>query len=118
MLRKSPFETVPEDVFWANGIILGTPENFGYMSGALKDMFDRIYYPCLGKVDGLSYALFIRAGNDGTGAVTSIERIVSGLRWKLVQEPVICAGDFRPEYNLQCEELGMALAAGLEAGIF
>ncbi len=116
--RKNPFETVPEDVLWANGVILGTPENFGYMSGALKDLFDRIYYSCLDKTDGLPYALFIRAGNDGTGALTSIDRIVSGLKWKLVQEPVVCAGDFRAKYNLQCEELGMAMAAGLEAGIF
>ena len=115
---KNPFETVPEDILWANGIILGTPENFGYMSGALKDCFDRIYYSCLGKTDGLPYALFVRAGNDGTGAQTSIERIVSGLKWKLVQKPVICAGEFRAEYSIRCEELGMAMAAGLEAGIF
>lgn len=116
--RKNPFETGPEDVLWANGIILGTPENFGYMSGALKDFFDRIYYSCLGKADGLPYALFVRAGNDGSGALTSIERVVSGLKWRLVQEPVICAGDFRPQYSHRCEELGMAMAAGLEAGIF
>ncbi|NIO08357.1 MAG: flavodoxin family protein [Deltaproteobacteria bacterium] len=116
--RKTPFETVPEDVLWAHGLILGTTENFGYMSGALKDFFDRIYYPCLDKVDGLPYGLFVRAGNDGTGALASIERIVSGLKWKLVQEPVICAGEFQPEFRQQCEELGMAMAAGLEAGIF
>ena len=115
---KTPFETVPEDVLWANGVILGTTENFGYMSGALKDFFDRVYYSCLSKTDGLPYALFVRAGNDGTGARSSIERIVSGLKWKLVQEPVICAGDFRPEFRIRCEELGMAMAAGLEAGIF
>ncbi len=115
---KNPFETVPEDVFWANGVILGTPENFGYMSGALKDFFDRVYYSCLSKTDGLPYALFVRAGNDGTGARSSIKRIVSGLKWKLVQEPVICAGEFRPEFRIRCEELGMAMAAGLEAGIF
>ena len=115
---KNPFETVPEDVLWANGVILGTPENFGYMSGALKDFFDRVYYSCLSKTDGLPYALFVRAGNDGTSARSSIERIVSGLKWKLVQEPVICAGDFRPEFRIRCEELGMAMAAGLEAGIF
>ncbi len=115
---KNPFETVPEDVLWANGVILGTPENFGYMSGALKDFFDRVYYSCLSKTDGLPYALFVRAGNDGTGARSSIERIVSGLKWKLVQEPVICAGEFRPEFRIRCEELGMAMAAGLEAGIF
>ena len=54
---KNPFETVSEDVIWANGVILGTTENFGYMSGALKDFFDRVYYSCLGKTEGLPYGL-------------------------------------------------------------
>ena len=107
-----------EDLLWANGLILGTPENFGYMSGALKYFLDRVYYPCLGKVDGVPYALFVRAGNDGLGAVTSIERIVSGLALRKVQEPLMMVGDFDPGILIDCEELGMTMAAGLEAGIF
>ena len=113
-----PLETGPDAVLAADGIILGTTENFAYMSGAMKDFFDRIYYPCLEKTEGLPYGLFIRAGNDGTGARTSIERIVTGLRWRAVHEPVIAVGEFKPAYLQQCEELGMLLAAGLEAGIF
>ena len=108
----------PTDVLWANGIILGTTENFGYMSGGMKDFFDRVYYPCLDKTEALPYALFVRAGNDGHGARTSIERIVTGLRWKQVQEPLICAGEFLLKYPESCEELGMTMAAGLEAGIY
>ena len=108
----------PDDVLWANGIILGTTENFGYMSGAIKDFFERIYYPCLEKTEGLPYSLFIRAGNDGAGARTSMERIIKGLAWKAVQEPLICSGDYREEFLASCEELGMTMAAGLEAGIF
>ena len=77
-----------------DGYIFGTPENFGYMSGALKYFFDRIYYPCLDKVGGRPYALFVRAGNDGSGALSSISRIVTGLAIKEVQEPVLIAGDF------------------------
>ena len=114
----APLESGPADVLWAHGLILGTTENFGYMSGALKDFFDRIYYPCLDSTQGRPYALFIRAGNDGTGARASIERIITGLRWRAVAAPVIAAGQFDAAYLEQCEELGMTLAAGLEANIF
>ena len=115
---RNPFEAGVEDVLWADGLILGTTENFGYMSGAIKDFFERIYYPCLDKTEGLPYALFIRAGNDGLGAKTSIERIIKGLAWRAVQEPLICSGDYQESFHGLCEELGMTMAAGLEAGIF
>ena len=75
-----PLQTGPDQVLAADGVILGTTENFGYMSGAMKDFFDRIYYPCLEETRGLPYALFIRAGQDGLGAKTSIERIVTEYR--------------------------------------
>jgi len=113
-----PLETSPEDVLDTDAILLGTTENFGYMSGAMKDFFDRIYYPCLEKTESLPYAMFIRAGNDGLGARSSIERIVKGLAWKQVQEPLICCGAWQASFVDQCEELGMTLAAGLEIGIF
>jgi multimeric flavodoxin WrbA len=113
-----PLETGPDEVLAADAIILGTTENFGYMSGAMKDFFDRIYYPCLEKTGSLPYALFIRAGNDGLGARSSIERIVKGLAWKQVQEPLICRGKWQDSFLGECEELGMTVAAGLEAGIF
>ena len=73
-----------DDLLWAEAVIFGTPENFGYMSGALKDFFDRTFYPAQGKVSQLPYALFVKAGNDGTGAVTSVERIArDGEGWRL-----------------------------------
>lgn len=113
-----PLETGPAQVLDADAVILGTTENFGYMSGAMKDFFDRIYYPCLEKTESLPFAMFIRAGNDGLGACNSIERITMGLSWKLVQEPLICRGTWNDVFLDQCEELGMTMAAGLEAGIF
>lgn len=115
---REALAATPEDVLAAQGILLGTPENFGYMSGALKVFFERIYHPCLERTQGLPYGLFIRAGNDGRGALASIERIVTGLRWRRVAEPVIVAGDFAPARLADCEELGLTLAAGLEAGVF
>ncbi len=113
-----PADAGPADVLWAHGVVLGTTENFGYMSGAIKDFFERVYYPCLERTEALPYVLFIRAGTDGTGARASIERIVTGLRWRAVQEPLVARGVYRPEFEQRCEELGMTMAAGLEAGIF
>lgn len=115
---KSALDAVADDLLWADGLILGTPENFGYMSGAMKYFLDRVYYPCENKVNGLPYALFIRAGNDGSGAISSLRRILTGLAVREVQDPVLIAGDFDETRLSECEELGLTMAAGLEAGIF
>lgn len=115
---RSALEADVDDVKWADAIILGTPENFGYMSGAMKYFFDRIYYPCLDETQGLPCALFIRAGNDGRGALNSLERIIAGLKWRSVQEPIIARGEFSSTCLEQCEEFGLLMAAGLEAGVF
>lgn len=115
---RTALEADADDLLWCDAFILGTPENFGYMSGAMKYFLDRVFYPCEGKVAGKPYALFIRAGNDGTGAVSSINRILSGLAVREVQPPLMMVGDFDPGCLADCEELGMTFAAGLEAGIF
>ena len=115
---RNALEADADDLLWADGFILGTPENFGYMSGAMKYFLDRVFYPCEGKVSGRPWAMFVRAGNDGTGAISSIRRILSGLAVREVQEPVLIAGEFDETRLPECRELGMTMAAGLEAGVF
>ncbi len=115
---QSPFETIADDIINADAVVLGTTENLGYMAGAMKDFFDRTYYGVLEEKQGMPYALYIRAGLDGTGTRRGVETIVTGLRWRAVNEPLILKGDWDDGFIEQCRELGMLMAAGLEAGVF
>lgn len=107
-----------DELMACDGLLLGTPENFGYMSGALKDFLDRTYYPCEGQRIGLPYALLISAGNDGTGAVRAIERIATGFGWHAISPPLIVVGEPQPADLERSRELGQTLAAGLSCGVF
>lgn len=107
-----------DDLLWADGLLLATPENFGYMSGALKDFMDRTYYPAEGKTIGLPYALIVSCDNDGSGAVHAIERIATGYGWKPIAEPLISRGGVAPGARERAGELAQTLAAGLTLGLF
>lgn len=100
----------------ADGLIVATPENFGYLSGAVKDFLDRTYYPAEGQVDGLPYLMLVSAGNDGSGAVRALERIATGFRWKRVAEPLIVRGEPDPAAQTAARERGALLAAGIAFG--
>jgi multimeric flavodoxin WrbA len=112
------FDADADDLRWCDGVVIGTPENFGYMSGALKDFLERVYYDILEETRGLPYALFVKGGHDGEGAVRSVERIATGLHWKSVLAPVVTVGDVDDAALARCHELGLTFAAGLEAGVF
>jgi len=117
VVLKTPFETQPQDVLDCHGIILGTTENLGYMSGALKDFFDRVYYPCLEEKQGLPVSAIVRAGHDGTGTCRALNTILTGLKWRWVQEIVVCRGPWQAEFIEQCEDVAAAMAVGLSEGM-
>lgn len=119
-----------DDLLAADGYLFACPENLAAMSGAMKEFFDRNYYPVLERLNGRPYAILIAAGSDGTGAVRQMARIATGWRLKPVAEPlIVCthaqapagilAAKDVPDADLaRCEELGAAMAAGLSIGVF
>ncbi len=113
----APLDAGPGDVLAADAVILGTTENLGYMSGALKDFFDRTYYGVIEEKQGMPYALYVRAGLDGTGTIRGVTSIVTGLKWREVQPPVLLKGDWNPEFAETARELGATMATALDAGV-
>jgi len=113
VLARAALEATAVDVLRADGYLLGTPANIGYMSGALKHFFDQIYYPCLESTVQRPYALYVHGNSDTTGALRAVESITSGLQWRQVQRPVEVVGTpTRADLEL-CRELGASVAAGL-----
>jgi multimeric flavodoxin WrbA len=118
VILKKAVDATLDDLLTADGLALGTPENFGYMSGMVKDFFDRTYYGAEEKVFRKPFAVFISAGNDGTGALRAIERIALGYKFKTVFHPVIAKGAITEEILTQCVELGATIAGGCQMGIY
>ena len=114
----SPFDVTTADLAGQDGVLLGTTENIGYMAGATKDMFDRCYNDWLGQTEGLAVGVYIRAGLDGNATRRALEGIIGAQRWRLVAPPLILHGDWSDAHTGEVEELAMAMAAGLDAGIF
>jgi multimeric flavodoxin WrbA len=120
----------PEAIIAASGYLFACPENLATMSGAMKEFFDRCYYPLLGRIEGRAYATMIAAGSDGSGAQAQIDRIATGWRLRRVAEPLIAITHAQtPEAILaikrvdaatlaSCHEMGQALAEGLSLGVF
>lgn len=117
---KKAFDTTSQDIRGCDAIVFCSPEYFGYMSGAMKDFFDRTYEDLKDDI-GIHkkpYCVVISAGNDGSGALTHIERLCKGYRFKKVQHPIICKGQVTEEVVAKCHELGMTIAEGVNTGIF
>jgi NAD(P)H-dependent FMN reductase len=101
------------DVLHADGYLLGTPANLGYMSGALKHFFDQVYYPCLDATVGRPYGMWVHGNDDTTGAVRAIEKVVTGLQWRVAAPTVSVVGPPSSADTDACFELGATLAARL-----
>ena len=112
------------------GFIFAGPENLGALTGAMKEMLDKAYYPLLSRVEGRAYATIISAGTDGSGAQAQLDRIVTGWRLRRVAPPLVFRSGAQSETAIlapkrvdravlgQCAELGQAMAEGLAAGMF
>lgn len=117
-ILRDALEASLDELLQCDGIVIGSPEYFGYMSGAVKDFFDRTYETARGHVFRKPYAVFVNAGNDGTCALTHIERICIGFQFKKVHEPVTAKGEITVSVLDACRLLGQTIAAGCAAGIY
>jgi multimeric flavodoxin WrbA len=119
-ILKQAFTATIFDLKNCDGLIICSPEYFGYMAGAIKDFFDRTYEEAKDDpaVHKKPYAIVISAGNDGSGALTQIERIGRGYRFKMVQAPIISKGEVTKEVLEKCYLLGMTIAEGIDSRIF
>ena len=101
-----------------DGLIIGTIENFGYMSGLTKDFFDRCYDDLKDKTEGLPIIYYVRAGLDGEGCKVALNKILIGLRWRQVLPPLILKGSWQEDYLKQLEKFVLTFAGGIELGIY
>ena len=111
VVRRAALAAGPADVLAADAVLLGTPANIGYMSGALKHFFDVVYYPVLDDTRGLPYGLYVHGNLDTAGAVTAVEAIAGGLGWARVAAPVEVAGSPDAAARAAVAELAATLAA-------
>nr|WP_051162090.1 NAD(P)H-dependent oxidoreductase [Nocardia transvalensis] len=115
VVRRAALAVTASDVLAADGYLLGTPANLGYMSGALKHAFDTFYYPCLDSTRGRPFGYYIH-GNQGTeGAERSIDSVTTGLGWEKSAAPVVATGPVTKDLRERCWELGGTVAAQLMA---
>ncbi|MCP3889120.1 MAG: flavodoxin [Desulfobulbaceae bacterium] len=118
IILKEASDATVDDLLNCNGIAIGSPEYFGTMAGMIKDFFDRTYEAAQEKTIGLPFIVFVSAGNDGRGAISQIERLTAGYKWKKVQEAYRVVGVPTEQDIINIQDLGHALAAGVDFGIF
>lgn len=118
VILKEAGEAGCADLVGCHGLAIGSPEYFGTMAGMIKDFFDRTFAEAGERTIGLPFVLFVCAGNDGRGALTQMERIAAGYKWRKALEHIRVVGVPTESDLLAVEELGHTLAAGVALGIF
>ena len=115
VVRRPALTVSPVEMLEADGYLLGSPVNLGYVSGALKLAFDQSYYQLLDATRGRPFGLWLH-GNEGTeGAERAIDTITTGLGWVKAAEYVVVSGKPDKADLEACWELGATLAAQLMA---
>ena len=124
-VRKRAVDAGVDDLLQCDGLVIATSENFGSLSGIVKDFLERVYYPCEGRVEGRPYTVLVCAGNDGSGAMLQTDRIATGLRLRKVHPGTIYRSGLVAQVHAvpdavlrECAEIGATIAGGLAAGIF
>ena len=118
LIVLKPIETNIDSFLSIDGVIIGTTENFGYMSGLTKDFFDRTYEDLQNKMEGLPIFYYVRAGLDGNGCQIGIDKILTGLKWRQVVPPLILKGEWDDNFINKLEEKSLTFVNGIEMGIY
>jgi multimeric flavodoxin WrbA len=113
VVRRAALAATASDLLAADGIVLGTPANIGYMSGALKHFFDTVYYVCRDDTGGLPYGFYVHGNLGVEGAVRAVSSIADGMGWTRVAAPVEVMGAPDRSALDACWELGAVVAAGI-----
>lgn len=113
VVRRPALTVSPVEMLEADGYLLGSPANLGYISGALKHAFDCAYYQLLDTTRGRPFGVYLH-GNEGTeGAERSLAAITTGLGWVQVAETVVVMGKPTNADVEACWNLGATVAAHL-----
>ncbi|MGC6517510.1 MAG: flavodoxin family protein [Candidatus Puniceispirillaceae bacterium] len=118
VIQKAPTEVIASDLQGCDGLVLGTLENIGALSGLTKDMFDRCYNDWLGRHEGLAVAIYIRAGLDGTATKRTLISYANAQSWRLISPPLLLHGTYETSMCETTSELAGRLSAGVAAGIY
>jgi len=110
VVLKKAFDATLEDLLECDAIAFGSADYFSYIAGALKDFFDRTFYPSQGKVAGKPYAAFATGGGGGEKALAVLDRLCGSFKFKKVVENVSVAGAPSSEVLVKCKEAGEKLA--------